>query len=293
MRNPKRSRASTPEAASPWLCFCIWVLFWLPLGCAGPVALFTPTPSAQPIPARGAVRALVPVAPPRDRLGDEAVVRLLGSDTECSGTLIGPALVLTAHHCVAERSAEGRYRARDVEASELTVQLGSDYLPWGEVQAAQLVTPPCGHGGGHGDIALVVLSQPVAGIHPKSVALGQRPRPGLRFDAVGFGRCADSAEGLRLRDRLEGRVESVTESSFRAQVATCAGDSGGPALNRAGIVVGVLSASALDGQEQTKNLTEFVRLDYWQELFANAERLAAGANPAELPPISGCDEARD
>jgi hypothetical protein len=50
-------------------------------------------------------------------------------------------------------------------------------------------------------------------------------------------------------------------------------------------VIGVVSASVMDGSEQTLGLTEFTRLDHWRRLFANARLIAEGTSPAELPPV--------
>jgi hypothetical protein len=42
----------------------------------------------------------------------------------------------------------------------------------------------------------------------------------------------------------------------------------------------------MDGKEDTRNVTEFTRLDRFRDVFANAVRLVDGENPAELPPLS-------
>src|SRR5882672_12629260 len=90
-------------------------------------------------------------------LPDEAVVHVVSKGVGCSGTLITSNLVLTAHHCVVERSPEGEILDKDLPASALEVELGGDYLPWGTVKVRALVAPPCGYGGGHGHIAVLVL----------------------------------------------------------------------------------------------------------------------------------------
>jgi hypothetical protein len=68
--------------------------------------------------------------------------------------------------------------------------------------------------------------------------------------------------------------------------AICPGDSGGPGVSqRTGEVVGVISASVMDGSERTRGLSEFTRLDRWRAVFANSSLIAAGTSPAELPPV--------
>jgi len=41
----------------------------------------------------------------------------------------------------------------------------------------------------------------------------------------------------------------------------------------------------MDGDERTRDRSEFVRVDHWRGLFANAALVSAGTSPAELPPI--------
>jgi hypothetical protein len=52
-----------------------------------------------------------------------------------------------------------------------------------------------------------------------------------------------------------------------------------------GEILGVISASAMDGDERTRDRSEFVRVDRWRSLFAYAALVASGTSPAELPPI--------
>ncbi|HWZ93263.1 MAG TPA: serine protease, partial [Polyangiaceae bacterium] len=64
------------------------------------------------------------------------------------------------------------------------------------------------------------------------------------------------------------------------------GDSGGPAVSsKGGEILGVISASAMDGDELTRDRSEFVRVDRWRGLFANADMVSNGTSPSELPPI--------
>jgi hypothetical protein len=223
-------------------------------------------------------------------LGDDSVVRVVTPHTACTGTVIEERLVLTAHHCIAERNQFGEYLERDIPARDIEVQLGGDYLPWGEVRVTATVAPPCGYNAGLGDIAILVLDQSLSDVGTKEVALDERPAKGSTVEPIGFGRCADSEQGIRLRTREGGKVELVTRTRFQAKAAICPGDSGGPGLSDDGTVIGVVSASELDTRQDTLSRTEFTRVDQWQDVFANAHRLAEGDNPAELPPIGGCDQ---
>jgi hypothetical protein len=82
----------------------------------------------------------------------------------------------------------------------------------------------------------------------------------------------------------------MADSRFRTNASICPGDSGGPALSERGDVVGVISASAMDGDERTRGRTEFTRLDAWRAVFATAKLIAEGASLVELPPVDGCSE---
>jgi hypothetical protein len=220
---------------------------------------------------------------------DDAVVRVVSPHVGCTGTLIARDQVLTAHHCVAARDDYGDYLKHDVEAEDIHIQLGGDYLPWDEVSVRAIVTPPCGWGAGEGDIAILVLEHAVSGVPFKPVGLERTPTEGLRVEPVGFGRCADSDEGIRMRSREGGTVDRVAASSFQLEAAICPGDSGGPGVV-GGVVIGIVSASALDSRQATRSRTEFTRVDHWPDVFANAQKISEGANPAELPPVAGCPE---
>lgn len=221
---------------------------------------------------------------------DDSVVRIVSPHVGCTGTLIAADRVLTAHHCVADRDGYGDYLMHDVAAEDVRVQLGGDYLPWDEVGVRAIVAPGCGYAAGEGDIAILVLEQPVTGVRFKEVALERVPAEGLRVEPVGFGRCADSEEGIRMRSREGGTIDRVAASRFQLQAAICPGDSGGPGVTSLGVVIGIVSASALDSRQETRSRTEFTRVDYWPDVFANAQKISEGASPAELPPISGCPE---
>jgi hypothetical protein len=79
----------------------------------------------------------------------------------------------------------------------------------------------------------------------------------------------------------------LLDTRFRLDAAICPGDSGGPVLSRkTGEVVGVISASVMDGSEQTTGRSEFTRLDKWRPIFSAAKMIAEGASRAEVPPLS-------
>jgi hypothetical protein len=216
----------------------------------------------------------------------DAVVRVVGPQMTCSGTLIAEDLVLTAHHCVVERTAAGELTAKTLAAASLQVQLGGDYLPWGNVGLSAVLAPACGEAGGRGDIAVLVLERRLVGMTTLALREGA-PRAGETVYAEGFGRCALSPEGIRRREREGGAVSSVGRGVFEVQASVCPGDSGGPVLDpHTHEVVGVVSLSAMDYDEGTRGRSVFARVDEIPKLVAYARLVADGADPGDLPPLS-------
>jgi hypothetical protein len=240
-----------------------------------------PTPAALPDGEDRDMRAW----PPALFSGDDYVVRILVDHVTCSGTLIDDDRVLTAHHCVTERNRHGQSIARDVNPERVRVELGGDYLPWGDVGVRAIVAPPCGHSIGRGDIAILVLERRLVGVATLTPGLDRTPALGQRVAPVGFGRCALSNDGIRRKKRLGGGISALSPDRFRLEAGICPGDSGGPALNARGDLEGIISASEMDGAEATVGESEFTRLDFWRPVFANAQLIAEGASPAELPPL--------
>lgn len=273
---------------------CGALLTALVLSGTGCSSLFSPArpqpgvrPAASPMESD---REEVPEVPLAFARSGDAVVRVVSEYIACTGTLIADDRVLTAHHCVVERDENGKILKRDVKPQSLRIELGGDYLPWGEVGVRAIVTPPCGHAAGLGDIAVLVLERQLVGVPTLELRLDETPEVGEGVQPVGFGRCALSEDGIRRRYRRGGNIDKLTSTRFQLEASICPGDSGGPAVAVAsGTVVGVISASMLDGSEETMGRTEFTRLDAWRPVFATAQLISEGATPAEVPPVDGCD----
>jgi S1-C subfamily serine protease len=215
----------------------------------------------------------------------DAIVRIVTGGSACTGTMIAPDLVLTAHHCVADLT-DPQPVPRLRPTKDINVEFGGDFLAWGTVPVRHIVVPPCGARGGEGDLAILVLQKKVANVPTLRVRLSREPNMGEPIDAYGFGLCATS-EGIRRRQRVGGPIRAMTGGTVEVDAAICPGDSGGPLLARGSDeVVAVVSMSRMDGAEWTKGLSVMARLDTFRPLFAKAKLISEGNAPEELPPLA-------
>jgi secreted trypsin-like serine protease len=155
----------------------------------------------------------------------------------CGGTLITPTWVVTAAHCVQNRSPK-----------LFTARIGSnDRTTGGETAqpADVVVNPAYKENGAGGDIALVRLSAPSK---EAPISVGTSATPGTATRLLGWGQtcasdtCPDQPKILRQLDThivdnsrctatFDGSVELCTDNPGGTS-GPCYGDSGGPELSK-------------------------------------------------------------
>lgn len=156
-----------------------------------------------------------------------------GNQAACTATLVGQRTVLTAAHCVLDP---------DTGNTLQPVNFYVNGFPGGtKYTATAVVTHPNYSGGNQSDIAVVRLTQDVAGVQPMQVT-NTAPTMGESVLLVGYGLPAEETGEFgtkRQAASVIGKVTSTVISFYGASATkgnTCNGDSGGPTFaNRGGV----------------------------------------------------------
>ncbi len=239
---------------------------------------------------------------------------VIQSSAICSGSLIAPNLVLTARHCVSELSTGGD----EVDCVDTTftptfpasgfdltwAQNLNSNVPQDSVYGATEVrvagsNEVCGN-----DVALIMLdanvpSSDAAVIEPR---IHEEPETGEAFSAVGYGLNDPDDEvgasaGVRrqaggLNVGCVGAVEcagsNARNSEWAAYTPVCSGDSGGPALDAQGRVIGVASRA-----DATCYVALYGSVSAYKDMIIDAALDAAEQGGYDPPAWTGTEEPLD
>ncbi len=167
----------------------------------------------------------------------------------CSGIVIGPKEVITAHQCLLD--VTGIVSITDTDAWR--VEVASTSLTWTARHVAKVVTPSCEWK--KLDAAILILDEPIDWIVALKVATA--PAPGGTVQAMGFGRCKN--EHRPIAQRL-GAVLERQADAIEVEIGLCQGDVGGGFVDGAGGLVGIVSHQD-DPDNSDKHTTTGFRVD--------------------------------
>lgn len=220
-----------------------------------------------------------PAEEPRFPLQDplDGVVRVASVNGECSATVVGDRLVITAKSCFDHITSPKTFHADRIRA-----RIGGGAVAWHIVPVIAVLSAPCT------SVAVMVTDAPIPDAPALRMRLGAEVALGEPVRVIGFGRCSGASPGARTVGFL-GHVREVDDFTFRLDAPACVGDAGGPVVSEwTGEIVGVLQGEPVlsDGSASAGSAGFAARIDVARGLLAQAFLVAHGVSPGELPPIA-------
>lgn len=208
----------------------------------------------------------------------DAVIRIASLNGECSGTVVGDRIVITARACF-DRITNAKTFFKD----RVRARVGGGFMAWQTVPVMAVLSAPCTA------VSVLVTDEAIPDATPLRLRLGAEVAIGEPVRVVGFGRCTGNSYGARTVSPRS-YIHEVGDTAFTSGLHACSGDAGGPVISDwTGEVVGVLEGEPVmaDSSEPASSVAgSIARVDVARGLLAQAFLVGHGVEPEHLPPIS-------